>query len=195
MGTLSFITSPVWVPGDETVEVRPVCDGVDILGQMDRDAIGLYPPDFFAQSAVLTGGMLRLGICQCGCEGCGDVEIEVKQEDGYIVWTSKYPCISKQWHFDIANYNRAVSVAREDLSWERTADTIGRLLKLEDFSATLQHDLKFECGWMMADGRGVHLCFRESSNELQTREVLCPTYEPELAIAAVRAYIDKHFAN
>ena len=195
MGTLTFVTSPLWLPDGETVEVRPVCDGVDILGQIDRDAIGLYPPDFFAQSALSSGGMLRLGICQCGSEGCADREVEVTHQEGDIYWWSRHTGVLKKWSFDIATYKRAVSLASEDLSWERTADTIYRLLKLEDYSAVLKQGWQFEGGYLMDDGSGVNLCFNVANGAPQTIAITCPTYEPELAIAAVRAYMDMHFAN
>lgn len=101
----------------------------------------------------------------------------------------------KKWRFDIETYKRAVSLASDDLSWERTEDTIKRLLKVEDYSAVLKQGWQFEGGYLMDDGSGVNLCFNVANGAPQTIAITCPTYEPELAIAAVRAYMDMHFAN
>ncbi|MBK9205651.1 MAG: hypothetical protein IPL73_25140 [Candidatus Obscuribacter sp.] len=139
--------------------------------------------------------MLRLGICQCGSKGCADREVEVTHQDGDIYWRSRHTEVLKKWRFDIETYKRAVSLASDDLSWERTEDTIKRLLKVEDYSAVLKQGWQFEGGYLMDDGSGVNLCFNVANGAPQTIAITCPTYEPELAIAAVRAYMDMHFAN
>lgn len=194
MAAIDFVTSPVWLPDSETVEVRPLCESVDVLAQISRDAIGLYPPEFFAQPALLSGGVLRVGICQCGSEGCDDITVEVTHQDGDVYWCSRRNDVVKKWRFDSAVYDSAIGRASQDLSWERTADTIYRLLKLEDFAHAQKQGWIFESGYMMEDGSGVNLYFKVANDGPQKLEVSCPTYEPELAIEAVRAYMNKRFS-
>lgn len=194
-GVICFEANPVWVPGGETVELRVLVDDIDILSQLQRDYIGLYPPDFFAQRALLDKGRLSIGLCQCGCDGCGGVEVDVDLQGSEIVWSTMHTGLLKQWRFDVKELQRALTVARRDLSWERTEDTIKRLLKVEDYSAALKHGLKFKGGALIHDASGVILTFEDKGGTQRTMEIACPTYEPGLAIAAVRAYLDRQFTD
>ena len=97
-------------------------DGVDWLGD---EYLGLDPPQFFAQPSLTSGGELLVGRCECGCEGCDDVRVEMVRDDHEVVWTNAR---GLRLHFNRQEYDRLVASAREDFSWEDTKRTAERLV-------------------------------------------------------------------
>ncbi|HZF98722.1 MAG TPA: hypothetical protein VEY92_10885 [Pseudoxanthomonas sp.] len=79
-------------------------DGMDFLQLDDEDLIGLDPPVFFKQDALLNGGTLFVGRCACGEIGCDNRAITVeilndkvrRHEKNTIVAEFHFPGTSKQ---------------------------------------------------------------------------------------------------
>jgi len=102
MGLLSFKFSAS--PNTNDHEVRPLVDGMDFLQLDDEDLIGLDPPVFFKQDALLNGGTLFVGRCACGEIGCDNRAITVeilndkvrRHEKNTIVAEFHFPGTSKQ---------------------------------------------------------------------------------------------------
>ena len=120
MNSLAFEIKPS--PSSNDHEVRIRIDGGDWLGE---DYMGLDPPRLFAQGSLTEGGRLLIGRCECGCEGCDDVCVEVMRDGGEVVWTSTN---GAHLHFDKREYDGVVAAARNDRSWEDANRTAERLV-------------------------------------------------------------------
>lgn len=120
MNNLAFEITPSPSSNDHEAKIR--IDGRDWLGQ---DYLGLDPPRLFAQDSLTAGGRLLVGRCECGCEGCDDVWVDVVRQEHQVLWTNAK---GLRLHFGREEYERVVAVAREDFSWENTKRTAERLV-------------------------------------------------------------------
>jgi hypothetical protein len=115
--TLNIVPSPT----SNDHQVRIQIDNQDWLGE---HYLGIDPPRFFSQSALIKGGVARVGRCECGVEGCDDYIADVLIEKDFVTWK-----INKGFvlHFDRAAYMDLIKGAAKDFSWEdknRTAERI-----------------------------------------------------------------------
>ena len=111
-------------PDSNDHEVRPLVDGVDILKLNGADSLGIDPPEFFRQSALLQGGRLLIGRCSCGVMGCDDVYASVVKADGSVTWELSG---NLKYKFDPSNYSATIGAAATSTDWEsieRTAERI-----------------------------------------------------------------------
>lgn len=106
MNALEFRFAPSPETNDD--EVRALVDGEDVLGPIDRGSLGVDPPGFFAQPALLADGELRIGRCECGCVGCCDTVVRTAFADDRVTWTFG-PTV---WTFRRTEYERAVAAAQ-----------------------------------------------------------------------------------
>jgi len=93
-----------------------------------RGGLGLDPDDFFGNAvAVATdeARAARMGRCDCGCVGCGDIEIRIARQGGLVVWDQD----GNQLHFDGAQYDAELARAEADRSWEPRVRTAERLVR------------------------------------------------------------------
>ncbi len=140
-------------------EVRILVDGGDWLG---NDALGIDPPEFFAQPALLSEGELLVGRCDCGCVGCCDVKVDVLRTECEVVWSNPS---GLRLAFDRASFDLTVATAREDTSWEDVRRTAERLVTKELFGTSTADCYTF--GWAsarIADGT-ITLSFNRAGDQ------------------------------
>ena len=107
-------------PTSNDHEVRVIIDGKDWL---NGNRLGIDPPQLKRQLASQSGGELLLGRCECGCLGCDDFDVEVRQN-----------AHTTEWHlpgggglrFQTEDYLRRIDVFLEDHSWEPIGRTVER---------------------------------------------------------------------
>mgnify|MGYP000278757248 CR=1 FL=1 len=85
---LSFEFVAEGLPGQGAViTVRPLIQGVDVIGGHKSLIVGYYADKFFAQENLLNGGFTILANCSCGFEQCGAEYMWVTREAEYVSWT------------------------------------------------------------------------------------------------------------
>jgi hypothetical protein len=137
---LTFTFAPS--PGSNDHEVRPLASGLDILESMlEEGDLGLDPPDFFRQPALLQGGQALIGRCSCGVLGCGDQEVDIKVAPDFVRWDM--PC-GKRFEFDPEQYRSAVVAAASSTSWESMERTAERLVAGLDYSSRAEQGYAFQ---------------------------------------------------
>jgi hypothetical protein len=104
-------------------EVRILIDNEDILG---KDYLGLDPPSFFSQDNFAQNGELMIGRCTCGVEGCCDYPVTVIVNDNTISWTNGY---GLNLVFEKEIYDRSITAAKNDHSWEDLKRRVERLVE------------------------------------------------------------------
>lgn len=118
MNTLSFDIRPSEESNDH--QVRILVDGKDFLGDQ---YLGLDPPEFFAQFNAPKEHLL-IGRCTCGVVGCGDYPVSVLRSTS-VDWVVGGVVIAQ---FDLHEYDRAISTAANDHTWETQGRRIERLV-------------------------------------------------------------------
>jgi hypothetical protein len=136
MSTLAFDIMPSPSSNDHQARIR--IDGTDWLGQ---EYLGLDPSRLFGQPALTTGGKLLVGRCECGCEGCDDVLVDVLRQGQEVLWTNAK---GLKLHFDSEEYDTVVASAREDFSWEDTERTAERLVSAVFIGVVLDGGYAFD---------------------------------------------------
>jgi hypothetical protein len=121
MSTLSFDIRPSEESNDH--QVRILVDGQDFLGDQ---YLGLDPPEFFAQFNTPKEHLL-IGRCRCGVVGCGDYPVNVRRSAS-VEWVVGGVVIAQ---FDADEYDRTISLAAIDHSWETQGRRIERLIGLQ----------------------------------------------------------------
>ncbi len=119
MNTLSFNILPSDESNDH--EVRILIDGSDILGKY---YLGIDPHEFFGQHNLLTTGLLLIGRCSCGVIGCDDYSVYVTVFADKVTWANKN---GLKLEFDKSVYEKAISSAKTDFSWESMERRVERL--------------------------------------------------------------------
>lgn len=97
-------------------------DGVDWLGD---DYLGLDPPRLFQQETLLCGGRTIVGRCNCGCEGCDDVVVDIIINENVVKWQSPKGYVLT---FNRSEYESEISTKSSDFSWEDSNRTAERLV-------------------------------------------------------------------
>ena len=69
-----------------TYATRTLVDGIDILRKEDANNLARGSRVLFAQNSLLAGGYAMIGLCCCGCEGCGDLWVHVKRDSDCYTW-------------------------------------------------------------------------------------------------------------
>jgi len=179
MNTLTFEMRPS--PSSNDHEARIRIDGRDWLGQ---DYLGLDPPRLLAQDSLTVGGRLLVGRCECGCEGCDDVWVDVVRQEHEVLWTNAR---GLRLHFGREEYDRVVAVAREDFSWEDPKRTAERLVSEVFSGRSLGDGCTFD--WASARVReGVMtLSFSKSATQ-KLFELPWDGESPEDALAEARRF-------
>jgi hypothetical protein len=136
MSTLAFEFVPS--PSSKDHQARIRIDGTDWLGEK---YLGLDPPQLFRQLSLTAGGNVVVGRCECGCEGCDDVLVDVVREGQVVLWTNAK---GLKFRFDQEEYDRVVAAAREDFSWEDTKRTAERLVSGAFVGVRLEGDYLFD---------------------------------------------------
>jgi hypothetical protein len=157
MNTLTFEIAPSPTSNDHQVRIR--IDGKDWLG---AKYLGVDPPRFFAQAALISGGNLLAGRCECGCEGCDDIRVDVLRDDHEVLWKS---ADGLQVHFKGEDYDRLIAAAGADFSWEDTNRTAERLVSGVLAGVVVEDRYKFD--WASARVRGgiMTLSFSRGSSQ------------------------------
>jgi hypothetical protein len=119
MNTLSFKILPTDESHDH--EVKILIDDSDILG---KDHLGIDPPEFFGQHNLVTSGQILIGRCSCGVVGCDDYSVNVNIFGDKITWTNNN---GLNLEFDKSTYEKTISSAKTDHSWESKERRVERL--------------------------------------------------------------------
>jgi hypothetical protein len=157
MNTLAFEIKPS--PSSNDHEARVRIDGSDWLGQ---EYLGFDPPRLFSQASLADGGRLLIGRCECGCEGCDDVWVDVLREGQEVLWTNAK---GLRLHFDRQEYDRVVASAREDVSWEDTKRTAERLVSAVFSKLLLEGGYAFDWASARVHEGVMSLSFRKSGTQ------------------------------
>ena len=113
MKLMSKLEFRVKTINEKNFEVYTIIDDFNILQSGEELFLGLEVEKFFCQESFFNG-ILWLGICCCGCEGCDDYKVEVTTQGEMVVW--------EDWHtdanytFDKQQYKEALENAR--ISWK-----------------------------------------------------------------------------
>ena len=124
MSTLRLSVVPSLGSNDHAVQC--LVDGQDLVAQLG--GLGLDPDDFFAEVPRATPGEpreCRIGRCECGVVGCGDVLAQVLREHEQVVWKVG----TREVRFDAAQYDAEFARAASDYSWETPQRTAERMLR------------------------------------------------------------------
>jgi len=119
MNNISFSILPS--PDTNDNEVRILVDNVDLLG---NDYLGIDSLPFFSRNNLDKNGIVMVGRCTCGVEGCCDYPVTIAVVGDKVTWTvsSGLTII-----FDKAAYNSSIEKARNDYSWEDIKRKVERL--------------------------------------------------------------------
>ncbi len=128
-------------PSSNDHQVRPLVDGVDLLELIETDSLGIDPPEFFRQPALLSGGRLLIGRCSCGVVGCDDVFAGVVRTDDSVTWQLAG---DRTYEFDPAGYSSCIKSGTADTDWESTERTAERLVASLDFSTAEEDGYRFD---------------------------------------------------
>ena len=125
---------------DPWAEVRPLIDGVDVLGEVHPEGVALSCRHWNgpAGSWPLTVTeeprriMITEPVCTAGC--CGALYVTLRREGDQVIWdswenTSDTTALPATIRFDAAQYEAELARAAADRSWEEPLDTIARLLE------------------------------------------------------------------
>jgi hypothetical protein len=119
MNRISFNILPSLDTNDH--ETRVLVDNEDLLGD---DYVGVDPPSFFSQEPFDKSGILLIGRCTCGVEGCCDYTINASVNDDNIAWTNEN---GLQLIFNRYDYISAFENCKRDYSWEDIKRKVERL--------------------------------------------------------------------
>ncbi|MCX7359302.1 MAG: hypothetical protein NT015_14315 [Alphaproteobacteria bacterium] len=133
MSALSFNIVPS--PDSNDHQVRILVDGADLLGD---EYLGLDPVDFFAQFNAPKDTLL-VGRCICGVIGCGDYLLDVRRSDT-VEWIAR-DVVAR---FNAEDYDRVLSAASNDHSWETQGRRIERLINAEHAGAITTDGYDFD---------------------------------------------------
>ncbi|MFN8323692.1 MAG: hypothetical protein U0T74_13605 [Chitinophagales bacterium] len=136
MNTLSFKILPTDESHDH--EVRILIDESDILG---KDHLGIDPPEFFGQQNLDTKGQILIGRCSCGVVGCDDYTVYVNPQENKISWTNNN---GLNLEFDKSAYEKTISNAKIDHSWENKERRVERLTSEILKNTQTSGDYKFD---------------------------------------------------
>ncbi len=120
MNVLEFKFEPS--PESNDHQIRILIDGNDFL---EKDYLGLDPPEFFRQDSLFENGDLLIGRCDCGCVGCCDFPVTMRIENEQVIWTTyeKFELI-----FDRTTYFKILEETSKDYSWEDLNRKVERLV-------------------------------------------------------------------
>ena len=113
-------------PSSNDHEVQLFADDQEVIAGLD--GLGLDPDDFFAANAAIVAGKprdARVGRCDCGVVGCGDLSIRIERDGEEIVWG----VAGTELRFDAAQYDAELARAAADHSWESRERTAERLVR------------------------------------------------------------------
>lgn len=120
-------------PTSNDHQVRIEIDGQDWLGE---NYLGIDPPRFFSQSALITGGKAIVARCSCGEEGCDSYIADVIVKDDTVTWKINKGYILS---FEKTAYLKLIKSAANDFSWENKERTVERRVG-EVFKGTKLND-------------------------------------------------------
>jgi len=98
-------------------EVRVIINGEDWLG---GNRLGIDPPQLTNQLVSIPSGELLVGRCHCGCVGCDDFYVEVRQGAEVTEW---HPPSGKIVRFRTEDYLQRLDALNRNHSWEPTGRT------------------------------------------------------------------------
>ncbi|MCC9155474.1 hypothetical protein LZP81_12780 [Streptomyces parvulus] len=141
---ISTLTLRHRIPGDWAAdpwaEVRPLVDGVDVLGQVHPAGLALScrhwtgPAETWPLAVTEEPRriMITEPVCTAGC--CGALFVTMRREGGEVVWdswenTSDMNALPGVIRFDAAQYEAELARAAADRGWEEPVDTVARLLE------------------------------------------------------------------
>lgn len=120
MNTIQLVVLPN--PESNDHQVRILIDEQDWFAD---DYLGIDPPRYFSQAALLIGGQAMVARCICGDEGCDPILADIIVDEKTVTWiTSK----GRTWVFKKQTYLSTIQSAAEDYSWETPERTTERLV-------------------------------------------------------------------
>ncbi|BCX47726.1 hypothetical protein HAHE_16340 [Haloferula helveola] len=180
MNTLAFKIEPCPVANDH--QVRLIVDGHDWFE--DDDTLGIDPPEFFAQGALISGGMITVGRCGCGAVGCDNIEFEVERKSPGVIWRVRE---GVSYVFRESDYDRLIEAASSDFSWEDANRTAERLVA--DVLAGTTIDDGFQFDWASARvGHGKITLSYSRAGEQRTFDFGWDGVTPESAIPGAKRF-------
>lgn len=165
-------------------EVQIWIDGTNVLEPLS--AMGLDPDDLFHGPNALRPDAydttVTIGRCNCGCLGCGDIDVRIELEGDHVLWARSG---RTAWRFSRADYETEIRRAMSDTSWETPDRTAARLVR-EGIPSIAHHldDLGLKFDW--ASGRIEVGCFDVSlsGNEGQVMVRIASDRDPPARLAA-----------
>jgi len=128
-------------------EVHFFADETNLIDFFGDANLGLDPWDVLTNTCQLraqsTSHHALIGLCGCGCLGCGDLEVQIQRDGDYVIWTSWDK--SQQVSFSAPQYDAEIERALLDHSWETPIRTAERLIASTiDHSALAKQGFKFD---------------------------------------------------
>ncbi len=163
MNEIAFTIRPSEETNDH--EVRIIVDGRDIIEQIDREMLGIDPPEFFEYSTLLGSGELTIARCGCGVIGCGDATVNVMRDKTTVTWDHFNPQTGgvDSLTFSRSQYDSAVADAMNNHDWETTERTAERLIGDIDFSHLQEHGLAFSWASGRIDAQSISISLNLNS--------------------------------
>jgi len=162
--------------GSNDHEVRPMIDGKDVL---NKDFLGLDPPEYFNQPKLFESGDILIGRCKCGVVGCDDIRIKNTISSKEVTWNLKG---GKKYIFSKKEYFESINHSSNDSSWENNERKAERLVSYIDFSTLAEYGYEFN--W--ASARISKGCISLSFEKDNTQRIFDIGWNPEDPDDAVR---------
>lgn len=166
-------------------QVRVCVDDADLLLKSSKERLGIDPPEFFGQQALLVGGALRIGRCACGVIGCDDAWIDVNVSEDRVVWTSR---AGWTYAFDRARYTKAVAGASASTEWESVKRRAERFVSALDFSPMAEAGYVFQWASARIDPGKIVLSFDYAGTQ-RLFDIGWDNAHPEDAVRNVRRWV------
>ncbi|HNQ77643.1 MAG TPA: hypothetical protein PK802_07915 [Candidatus Cloacimonadota bacterium] len=159
MAEISFVIEPNNPSNDH--QVRIIVDGQDLIACYCDDMLGIDPPDFFTDRALLEFGKLIFARCSCGVVGCGDAIVHTSRDHITVIWDSFSPKIPgiRSLTFSRQQFDAAVEAARNDHSWETAERTAERFIAELDFTSLNEQGLAFRWASGRLNNTKISVCF------------------------------------
>ena len=188
---ISFTIEPSTPSNDH--QVRVIIDGQDLIAQFGDDMLGIDPPDFFADQALLQSGALIFARCDCGVVGCGDGTVQTARSDSSVTWGDFCPTIPEitSLIFSRQQFDSAVAAAKNNHDWETTERSAERLIAELDFSYLQDRGLAFCWASGRLDNKKISVCFDLESQYQVVAHVPWDHNTPESGVNVIQKELAK----
>lgn len=157
MNVLTFDIKPS--PESTDHQIRIIIDENDWL---NKDYLGIDPPEFFRQKTLFEDGELAIGRCICGCVGCDDVLVKTQFFENEVVWITES---DTKFFFDQKDYLEVVRNASTDFSWEDLGRTVERLVSKIFDGKLIEKEYLFDWASTRIESKAINLSFTKMGEQ------------------------------